>query len=555
MSSFIIERCRSLCEETETLEKMMVLLFGKLPRDAVTSLVIETAIGKLGTQIHKNSEEILSLYLDDSGSRKSEISYIGGGEGQEQDSKSSRSILGQNLWSNFYSSIKLAVSLEGTPSDLVRETRYTLRRGTLEELAAETLMAIDLNEIFAPEEEFGKRLFLEEHYSRFINLKKLRGFREATFIDGELERLRRRGKALDESGVVFEEMDFDTYLKSFDKFSGIPRYFKYRDNDYEQYIGELLRYLEEFFLRSRPLLDRNTVESELDKEFQDSWNKGLLSDWRVPTNEMLYYSKPFDKLFFSEGTFNSHVKSKHYRREEGRYLELSEEERAKMKEQSLARDKSVARSEFFIGRYAQLLSIQIRETIDHVNKLQSSTREELDMDRQLLTDKEGLESLLKELLGPSGEKNVGEGLKSNQEQDSDSDIDFDEFQDKVYNPLKLPLGPDGRPMPYWLYKLNGLGVEFKCEICGNCSYWGRRAFEKHFQEARHSSGLSALGIPNTSHFREITRISDAQELYSTLCKQAKNLSFDDQNNMEMEDSQGNILPLKSWRDLHRQGLI
>lgn len=34
----------------------------------------------------------------------------------------------------------------------------------------------------------------------------------------------------------------------------------------------------------------------------------------------------------------------------------------------------------------------------------------------------------------------------------------------VYNPLNLPLGFDGRPIPYWLYKLHGLGTEFKCEI-------------------------------------------------------------------------------------------
>ena len=59
MSSFIIEKCRSLCEETEVLEKMVMVLFGKLPRDSVTSLVIETAIkqlGKLGVLPFKGSE-------------------------------------------------------------------------------------------------------------------------------------------------------------------------------------------------------------------------------------------------------------------------------------------------------------------------------------------------------------------------------------------------------------------------------------------------------------------------------------------------------------------
>ena len=66
-----------------------------------------------------------------------------------------------------------------------------------------------------------------------------------------------------------------------------------------------------------------------------------------------------------------------------------------------------------------------------------------------------------------------------------------------------------RPIPYWLYKLHGLGIEYKCEICGNACYWGRRAFERHFQEWRHSFGMKCLRIPNTVHFRDVTRIEDA----------------------------------------------
>ena len=60
-----------------------------------------------------------------------------------------------------------------------------------------------------------------------------------------------------------------------------------------------------------------------------------------------------------------------------------------------------------------------------------------------------------------------------------------EDEDKIYNPLKLPLGWDGKPIPYWLYKLHGLGVEYPCEICGNYVYMGRKAFDRHFQEWRH----------------------------------------------------------------------
>jgi splicing factor 3A subunit 3 len=46
-------------------------------------------------------------------------------------------------------------------------------------------------------------------------------------------------------------------------------------------------------------------------------------------------------------------------------------------------------------------------------------------------------------------------------------------EERIYNPLKLPLGWDGKPIPYWLYKLHGLGVEYRCEICSDHVYMGR----------------------------------------------------------------------------------
>ena len=59
----------------------------------------------------------------------------------------------------------------------------------------------------------------------------------------------------------------------------------------------------------------------------------------------------------------------------------------------------------------------------------------------------------------------------------------------------------------------GSRQEFKCEICGEASYWGRRAFERHFKEWRHQNGMRALGIPNNKLFYEVTKIADAQELW------------------------------------------
>ena len=95
--------------------------------------------------------------------------------------------------------------------------------------------------------------------------------------------------------------------------------------------------------------------------------------------------------------------------------------------------------------------------------------------------------------------------------------DSDEDDDRVkYNPKNLPMGWDGKPIPYWLFKLHGLGKEFKCEICGGASYWGRRAFEKHFQEWRHAYKMKCLGIPNTIHFKDVTEIEHALKLHKKI---------------------------------------
>lgn len=63
--------------------------------------------------------------------------------------------------------------------------------------------------------------------------------------------------------------------------------------------------------------------------------------------------------------------------------------------------------------------------------------------------------------------------------------DIDERDDGVpYNPKNLPLGWDGKPIPYWLYKLHGLNIGYSCEICGNQVYKGPKAFQRHFTVGR-----------------------------------------------------------------------
>jgi splicing factor 3A subunit 3 len=131
----------------------------------------------------------------------------------------------------------------------------------------------------------------------------------------------------------------------------------------------------------------------------------------------------------------------------------------------------------------------------------------------------------------------------------------EDLEEPLYNPLNLPLGWDGKPIPYWLYKLHGLGVEYKCEICGNQSYWGRRNFDRHFQEWRHAHGMRCLGVPNTKHFHDITLIEDVLTLYEKIKADLANEQFVLERHEEFEDSQGNVLDRKTYEDLARQGLL
>ena len=56
-------------------------------------------------------------------------------------------------------------------------------------------------------------------------------------------------------------------------------------------------------------------------------------------------------------------------------------------------------------------------------------------------------------------------------------------------------------------------LRYACEICSGDTYRGPKAFQRHFSEWKHSSGMRALRIPNTSHFHNITNIKDALALW------------------------------------------
>ena len=150
--------------------------------------------------------------------------------------------------------------------------------------------------------------------------------------------------------------------------------------------------------------------------------------------------------------------------------------------------------------------------------------------------------------GDAGSDGEGEGAPG-----SDSDTDGED--EPIYNPKGVPLGWDGKPIPYWLFKLHGLNHFYPCEICGGESYRGRHNFEKHFQEAKHTYGMRCLGIPNTMHFHGVTKIEDAKRLWDKVQNSLVGTKFDGEKEEEYEDSHGNVLTRKTYEDLARQGLL
>lgn len=75
------------------------------------------------------------------------------------------------------------------------------------------------------------------------------------------------------------------------------------------------------------------------------------------------------------------------------------------------------------------------------------------------------------------------------------------------------------------------------------------------QEWRHSHGMQCLGVPNTRHFYEITKINDAIMLWRKIQQDRVKEEWRPDQEEEFEDTDGNIYSKKLYEDLVRQGVI
>ncbi|KAG0031254.1 hypothetical protein BGZ81_001543 [Podila clonocystis] len=456
----------------------------------------------LNPKTHKErllQEHTVAGYLDRISGRSKELEVLYRDE-DESRKKEMEAMSGSNEFGEFYERLKkIKEHHRKYPNDTVEPMELEF----MDQKPSETQIEA-LEEMFSGEESGGRYLDLHEVHEQYMNLKSLK------------------------------RTNYLGYLSEFTLFDEIER--KDKNANYQEYLNSLRSYLEGFLKRVKPLSNMDEIKTEAQQEFDSKWAEGSLPGWpkidqedAPPTDLFCVACK---KQYAKDTVYNAHLTSKKHIKAAAQLVsgaagavngsESISEVQSKVLAEKAKPEQEMAFTEVVIKHLAEILKQQISDTKENVERRQTLTGRERDLE---------LEAEQVEL------------------EESDS-----EDEEKVYNPLKLPLGWDGKPIPYWLYKLHGLGVEYSCEICGNFVYKGRKAFDKHFQEWRHAHGMRCLGIPNTRQFHEIVGIEDALALWKKIKGTKPEGSKKDQIE-EFEDSEGNVFNKKTYEDLKRQGLI
>lgn len=370
-----------------------------------------------------------------------------------------------------------------------------------------------INSLFTGEEFYGRYFDMYGLHEDFLNLPSQKQGRRVPYVK---------------------------YLDTFDDFSNIRQKDKLSD-DYLQYLNSLVEYLEGFMRKTRPLENLDRLFAQFASEFETAWEAGEVPGWAATAaqNDSPTYCDACEKEFGNENVFKHHFTSKkHVKAAERKRQENGTATNGTTNGASHGtarlKEKAIAEREFRVKKLASAMQTQRSDTRDNVERKAAMTERERQQELEAMNeDRMELEAAA---------NGAGED-------------DEDDENEKIYNPLKLPLDWTGKPIPFWLYKLHGLGVEFDCEICGNFTYMGRRAFDKHFNESRHIYGLKCLGITSSPLFRDITHIEEAQNLWKKLQGQKRDEKNKTDGVVQMEDADGNVMPEKVFYDLQKQGLI
>lgn len=467
------------------------------------------------TRIQEQSQRLLDIYKDAEGLRSKEVQALSTGDPMEE----------------FYKNLGEVRDFHRRyPNEPIENLERAYKRrhpGEGEVMVSET------DNMFTGEESNGRFLDLTTLHEDYLNLP---GIKRLNYLQ---------------------------YLDSFDSFEP-PRMPIKRQNKlsdaYLKYVADLSSYLESFVRRTKPLEDLDKLFTGFDRDFEAAWKSDSVPGWgkeesansnvNGPKTEGTgegYWCSDCEKEFKNENVYKNHLTGKkHIRAAEAQKANGSVTNSATKNGDITSANSLTRLKERAIASH----EYRIRRLTDYLDNERSNTRVNVER-KQGMTERERQQELDALFAEDDAAAAAGGGKR-----DSDSDS---EGEEKIYNPLKLPLAWDGKPIPYWLYKLHGLGVEFSCEICGNFVYMGRRAFDKHFSEARHVYGLKCLGITGAGAgaglFREITGIEEALGLWEKIKKERKEKEVKEDTIVQMEDGEGNVMPERIYLDLQKQGIL
>lgn len=491
---------------------------------------------------------------------------------------------GDSLWTGFYESLSATRQYHAKFPNAGRLAHRSTAAATTHATATADGTATEDNAIiddgvggtvgkihFTPEEAFGARVDMNALFERYINLPQFS-----------------------------RHTDYITFLDTFHLFDKIPREkkIKFQRDEYRKWLVSVRTYLCDYFHRVHPLVELSDLTTLIAAEFEEAWNGKTLPGWfgtngasaaegetaaataatpalaaaegastdaaaAAPSTNAdasnPLYCVACAKLFAKQTVFDAHLPGKKHKKNEEILAALNGNTTPAATATPGATDstttngaadstslvskladdcRSLALLEFEIHHLASLLSTQLQTTRDHIIKKSTRTYEEISA--ELAEQQEAI---------AKAKEAIKDGNKNEEEEEEEDE------HAPVYNPLNLPLGFDGKPIPYWLYKLHGLNLKFDCEICGGFTYWGPRNFERHFTEWRHAYGMRALGIPNTKHFAHITKMADATALFEKLKKEGVGAGWRAEDEEEYEDSEGNVFNKRTYLELQRQGLI
>ncbi|OQU99832.1 hypothetical protein CLAIMM_05410 [Cladophialophora immunda] len=522
----ILEDQRFLHEDLERLEQAITDRVAEDPKNIKDRLTRDHQIDGFLSRIQEQSKRLLDIYKDADGLRLKEVQSLSTGEPFEE----------------FYKQLEEVKDFHRRyPNEPVENLERAYKRRRPEE---GEYIPSEVDNMFSGEESNGRFLDLTQLHEDYLNIP---GVKRLTYLQ---------------------------YLDNFDAFEPprlpIKRQNKLTDQ-YLQYVANLDSYLESFVRRTRPLEDLSKLFLRYQRDFDAAWEAGTVPGWtkEQKDQESKSTSAPSgpqtegtgagvwcpdcEKEFTNQNVYKSHLTGKkHLKNAEAKKSRTTSNGEATTNGATGAPSKPLTIAPSLSGTALKERAIashehRIRALADFLSNERSNTRVNVER-KQGMTERERqaeLDALFAEddaAVAASDRKAAGKKRTGGEDSGSDSEGD-----EKIYNPLKLPLAWDGKPIPYWLYKLHGLGVEFNCEICGNFVYMGRRAFDKHFSEARHTYGLNL--------FREITGIEDALKLWDKIKKEKREKEVKDDQVVQMEDGEGNVMPERIYLDLQKQGIL